>query len=136
MRVMHSLSLVVALASSPAFVGCEEEPPLKAFPEHYAGVGLELHVEAAGTRVVRVLDGGPAALAGVQVDDVVLAVGGKPTRGMDLAAVVRELRGAPGSRVELEVRSAEGQRTVSLERRVLERKAGAASSGEGYQTPK
>ena len=102
---------------------CEREKGIAPFPQAYAGVGLELTLEAAGARVVRVLPHGPSDIAGLRAGDVVLAVAGVPTRGQDLATVVGALRGPDASMVELQVRTAEGEKTVLLPRRALEKNA-------------
>jgi membrane-associated protease RseP (regulator of RpoE activity) len=57
---------------------------------------------------------GPAALAGLQVGDVLLAVDGTPVA--DPLEVYQRLRGAPGSTVVLKVRRGGSERTVSVTR--------------------
>lgn len=42
----------------------------------YTGIGVELRSEPDGARIVKVLPGGPAALEGLQVGDLILAVDG------------------------------------------------------------
>lgn len=93
---------------------------MEANPERYAGIGVELTMEAAGARVVRVIEGGPADEAGLQADDVVLEVAGHSARGKSLADVVDKLRGEPGSTVQLLARTGEGNRTLTVTRRTVD----------------
>ena len=101
-----------------AFLGCEGKT-IEAFPEKYVGIGVELKSVTAGVRVVRVLDGGAAALSGIAADDVILAVSGIPLRGKRLAEVVDKLRGAPGTEVALRVRGKGGEREVQVKRSAI-----------------
>jgi len=105
--------LVVAIAA------CSDES-LEAQPKNYVGVGVELTMEAAGARVVRILPGSDATRAGLAPDDVILEVAGVSTRGLNLAEVVGALRGDPGTSVEVLVRSTSGERELSLTRRALQ----------------
>lgn len=108
----------LTLAIGTLLSACEPKT-MEAFPDRYVGIGVELTVEAAGARVVRVLEGGPAAEAGLKPGDVLLEVAGEPIRGWTLAEVVAALRGEPGSTVELYARTSKGYRTVTIPRRAL-----------------
>ena len=74
---------------------------VSAFPESFVGVGVELTMKDHGPAVVRLIDGGPAARAGVETDENVLAIDHIPVNGMALADVVVRLRGREGSPVDL-----------------------------------
>jgi len=101
--------LVLSLGS---LWGCAEE--LEAFPDHYVGIGVQLEMETAGARVVRVLDGGPAAKAHFKANDVILQVDGTSLRGKSLADTVKLLRGAPNSEAILLIKSASGKEVERL----------------------
>lgn len=59
--------------------------------------------EGGGLRVVETPAGGAAALAGLQIDDVILAINGESVREMPYQEIVEHLRGPVGSSVQLEV---------------------------------
>jgi carboxyl-terminal processing protease len=91
-------------------------------------VGIQLGEETpahSGWRVAAPLAGSPAEEGGVGVGDVLLAVDGTPTAGLDAAAVSGLLRGPDGSTATLTlqpragVRSRAPPRTLTLTRRPL-----------------
>jgi C-terminal processing protease CtpA/Prc len=59
--------------------------------------------EGGGLRVVQVPPGGAADLAGLQIDDVIIAINGTSTRELDYPTIVERLRGPVGSTVQLDV---------------------------------
>jgi carboxyl-terminal processing protease len=83
--------------------GCTETQKVKGFPDEFVGVGLELSVANSEVRVVRPIEGGPAATAGVLAGDLITAVNGESTAGMSLGQVVTLLRGRPDSQLTLSV---------------------------------
>jgi C-terminal processing protease CtpA/Prc len=92
-------------------------------PSNYVGIGVELTMEAAGARVTRVVEGGPAAEMGLAVGDVILEVGGKSARGNTLAEVVSRMRGEPGSTLQLLARTKDGNKSLTLTRRAIDNKS-------------
>lgn len=103
-----------------AFLFACEKEVLEANPERYVGIGVELTMEAAGARVVRVIDEGPAAQAGLQPNDVVLEIEGAPARGRGLADVVNAVRGTPGSSLQLLVRTSDGNKEITVTRQAID----------------
>ena len=97
--------------------GCAKE--MEAYPEHYAGIGVELEMEASGARVTNVLGGGSASAGGIRSDDLILKVNGESARGKSLAQVVEQLRGPVGTEVALTLRAHNGDRMVTLTRRAI-----------------
>lgn len=72
--------------------------------EGFGGVGITVSpTETEGVSVLAVLPDTPAALAGVQVGDRIVAVDGKLTQGLSVREVVSLLRGPIGSQVALTV---------------------------------
>lgn len=59
--------------------------------------------EGGGLRVVQVPPGGAADLAGLRVDDVIIAINGASVRELDYPDIVEKLRGPVGSSVQLDV---------------------------------
>jgi carboxyl-terminal processing protease len=69
----------------------------------FDGVGLELSYRDGALVVVAPVADAPADRAGIRAGDRILAVDGASTRDLALAEVSRRLRGAPGTRIALEV---------------------------------
>ncbi|MFZ9887623.1 MAG: S41 family peptidase [Myxococcota bacterium] len=111
------LTALLCLLSEP---GCEGAL-LEAHPESYAGIGAELRMEAAGARVIAVTPGGPAAQAGVVVEDLILSVDDRMLRGKSLAVAVESLRGPVGSESTLLLRTREGNKRTVVSRAALTR---------------
>jgi C-terminal processing protease CtpA/Prc len=118
MRVLLPLLLAVA-------AGCSST--LRAYPEQFAGVGLELHESQDGPHVLRPLPGSAAEHAGLQAGDRVVAVDGLPTAGRALADVVARLRGPPGSQVSVVLERGPVRLTVDLTRTAV------ARAGDDYR---
>src|SRR5690554_3452414 len=70
---------------------------------NYSGVGLDLKVENGSVKVVSPLEGSPAAEAGIQAGDVLIAVDGERVDGDRLDETIGRMRGKPGTIVELRV---------------------------------
>ncbi len=99
---------------------CTEE--LEAFPDHYVGIGVELDMETSGARVVRVLEGGPAAAAHFSGGDLILQADSTSLRGKTLAQVVSLLRGAEDSKLNLIMQTKDGKEiSRTLTRRSIQR---------------
>ncbi len=69
----------------------------------YAGVGMELQETPEGLFVVRVFEGTPADEGGVRAGDRILGVNGDDVTEQPIEAVVNQVRGEPGTDVELEL---------------------------------
>lgn len=72
---------------------------------NFGGVGMLLKKKELGEyqKVSLPIPGTPAKIAGILADDEIQAVNGEDTRGMDAVTVVKKLRGAEGSEVEIKV---------------------------------
>jgi carboxyl-terminal processing protease len=72
---------------------------------NFPGVGVLIDIDQAtqSPQVVQTIDGGPAAKAGVETGDILLAVNGKPTKGLSLDQDSGLLRGKEGTPVDLTV---------------------------------
>lgn len=84
---------------------------------HPPGIGVTVAVEGEHAIVTGVLPGSPAQQAGVETGDVILAVDGHPTVGLEGAEVSALIRGAPDSEVMLLVQRGASQLTLSMDRR-------------------
>ena len=67
----------------------------------YGGIGVR--PRRPGITVAEVFDGSPAAKAGIQVGDVIVAVDSDPTDGKTLEAVARGIRGPEGTPVRIDI---------------------------------
>ncbi len=79
--------------------------------------GLWLERTADGLAVVDVVEGGPAATAGLKSGDVLVEVNGYPALQVPLSAVRETLRGSPGSRIK--VKTAAGNEVTVVLRDLL-----------------
>ncbi len=70
----------------------------------FGGLGIEVGIRNAQITVTRVLDGNPAAKAGVETNDHIVQIDGQSTVTMNLSEAVEQMRGEPGTVVTLYVR--------------------------------
>src|SRR2546430_2204701 len=71
---------------------------------NYGGLGIQIDVRDGWITVVAPLPDTPAERAGVQSGDQIIALDGRSTEGWKNDQAVKQLRGEPGSAVELKVR--------------------------------
>ncbi|MFC0267499.1 S41 family peptidase [Kushneria aurantia] len=88
----------------------------------FGGIGIEVGMEDGRLTVISPIDDTPAARAGLQPQDVIVAIDGQPTDGMSLEEAVRLMRGEPGSEIGLTLLrdSTEEPVEVTLERANIE----------------
>ena len=80
----------------------------------YLGVSTSDPARGSGALVVEVVEGAPAAEAGLRDGDVILSVAGRRVRGSEgVARAIEDLR--PGRRVEIEFRRGSVSRSVEVE---------------------
>jgi len=65
------------------------------------------------------MEGSPAAKAGLQPNDIIIAIDQVPTKGMDLTGSAAKLRGKPGTKISLGIRRQQRTFTVTLSRAIL-----------------
>ncbi len=70
----------------------------------FGGLGIEVTMEKGVVRVVSPIDDTPAARAGIQAGDLIIALDGDPVRGLTLSEAVEKMRGKVGSDIELTIR--------------------------------
>ncbi|WP_287127585.1 S41 family peptidase [Candidatus Cyanaurora vandensis] len=87
-----------------------------------SGVGLQIALapETNELTVIAPIEGSPAYRADLKPRDIILAIDGNPTKGMDLDVAAEKLRGAAGSKVTLMVRRETREFTVALVRAKVE----------------
>lgn len=67
----------------------------------YVGIGIEVEVAEGRMQVVGVIEDGPAAQAGVEAGDTIVALNGEPIQGLAAPEVARRMRGVPGTALSL-----------------------------------
>ena len=75
----------------------------RASREGFGGIGVSLDTEGADVRIAEVLPDTPAALAGLRVDDIIIAIDGVDTATLPREEAVQRLRGPADSVVTLAV---------------------------------
>ena len=70
-------------------------------PANYGGVGVQLNRRDGSLTVIEPVSGSPAAKAGVQAGDRLIAIDGASTYNMVQEDAARALRGVPGSKVAI-----------------------------------
>jgi len=69
----------------------------------FGGLGIVISEQGGVPKVIAPIDGTPAARAGLQPGDLIVAIEGESSQGMNLDKVVRELRGKPGTKVSITI---------------------------------
>ena len=69
----------------------------------FGGLGIEITMEDGFVKVVSPIDDTPAALAGMQSGDLIIAVNGESLRGRSINEAVSQLRGPIGSKIKITV---------------------------------
>jgi carboxyl-terminal processing protease len=82
----------------------------------FVGIGTWLEGAQGGLRVTSVLDGSPAAQAGIVPGDLMVEVDGRRLEEATVADAAELLQGAAGTRVMVVVTGSEGTRELDLER--------------------
>jgi carboxyl-terminal processing protease len=72
----------------------------------FGGIGVEVDFEDDYVTVIAPIEGSPAFRAGVRSGDRIVAIDNSPVRGRSSDELVRQMRGAPGTKVILTVRRA------------------------------
>ena len=70
----------------------------------FGGLGIEVTMEGGYVKVVSPIDDTPAAKAGLQPNDLIIALDGKSVRGMALTDAVERMRGRVGEKIVITVR--------------------------------
>jgi carboxyl-terminal processing protease len=87
----------------------------------FGGLGIQISDQGGIPKVISPIDGTPAARAGLQPGDLIVAIDGQSTHGMGLEKVVDVLRGKPGTSVKLTIlRGSNASFDVSLIRSIIQ----------------
>ena len=105
MKSFVNASLFAAMLALPAMAG-----------ENFGGIGVTIYAVNEGVLVSDVIPGSPAAEAGLESKDRIIAVDGVSIAGNDIDASKEVLRGTVGRPVELSVLREKETFTVTLRR--------------------
>ena len=86
----------------------------------YVGVGMTIRTLEEGFEVIQVEPTGPAAEAGVQPGDMVVAVFGQRVAGMSASDVSAMVKGEAGTTVDMTFERGEEELTFTIERREIQ----------------
>lgn len=94
--------LVAELDPHSAFMPAEDYALFQSDTEgEFGGVGVEVDSRDGVITVIAPIEGSPADRAGVRAGDQIVAVDGRPTRGIQMDKLIRTMRGKPGSSVRI-----------------------------------
>jgi carboxyl-terminal processing protease len=97
--------MVAHLDPHSAYLDREEYTLFKSDNEGtFGGVGIEVDVRSERIVVIAPIEGGPAERAGVRSGDEVVAIEGQAVEDANLAKLMQQLRGAPGTSVHVTVK--------------------------------
>lgn len=101
------------------FVNCEKTKIIQAYPERFAGVGIELEKDGQYAKIIRVIPNSPAYEAGIMPSDILIAIDNVDISQLTLAETVDMIRGEPGTNVILTIESAKDRQinVVSVKRK-------------------
>jgi carboxyl-terminal processing protease len=81
---------------------------------HFGGIGVEVEQSGPMLRVVRTMQGTPAAEAGLEAGDQILAIDGRAVLGASMNDLLDRMRGPVGSMIDLTIRRGTGGRVVDV----------------------
>lgn len=87
---------------------------------NFVGLGIELDTEPAALKIVNVIPGGPAALAGVKTGDHFVALDGKSVAELGGDVAANMLRGEEGSSILVDLARGNATLRMKIVRRVVE----------------
>ena len=87
----------------------------------FGGLGIEINETAnKEIEIISPIEDSPAARAGIMPGDIIIKANGETISGLPVNEVVKQLRGEPGSIVELTVRRGDEEMSFTMERDVIE----------------
>jgi len=102
----------------------------------FGGLGIQISTQDGVPKIISPIDDTPASRAGLAGGDLIVAIDGESTHGIDLQKIVRILRGTPGTSVKLTIlRGTKAPFDVAITRAIIEVpsiKAKLQPNGIGY----
>lgn len=98
----------------------------------YAGIGVYIASTDEGIIIAGVMDGSPAEAAGMQRGDLLVAINGKTTQGMQLEDVSKAIRGEEGTSVSVTIRRDGKDQDMQITRKEIHIPTVAGKMVDGY----
>jgi len=114
--------MVASLDPHSAFLDPEEYRELQVGTQgEFGGLGIEVTMEDGFVKVVSPIEETPAARAGLQAGDLIIKLDETPVKGMTLREAVKQMRGKPGTVIQLTVmrKGVDKPFTIKLTREVI-----------------
>lgn len=86
----------------------------------FSGIGVYIELAPEGIRITSVMEGSPAAEAGLKQDDIIIQAAGQSLAGLPQETAVGLLRGPDGSAVQITVQRGVTTLNVEVTRRAIE----------------
>jgi len=80
----------------------------------YSGLGIEVLQEDGGLRIISPIDDTPAARAGIKAGDSIVKINGTVIDPQNVDAMFDQLRGKPGSKIDLTIVHANSDKLIDL----------------------
>jgi carboxyl-terminal processing protease len=80
----------------------------------FGGIGIELGMKDGKLTAISPIDDTPAFRAGIQANDHIWKIDGTPTRGMNISAAVKRMRGEKGTSVTLMILRGESSKPLTF----------------------
>ncbi len=135
---VSSIDTIIASLKDPytQYFSTEEwQVFMDSLENNYTGIGIRVGADDYGFYVVEVFESTPAAEAGLQEGDYIVAVEGQPTKGKTVEELVSSITGIEGTQVNLTTERDERQTEHTLTRRAIHISAITSrylESGIGY----
>jgi carboxyl-terminal processing protease len=111
-------STIDSLDKHSAFLPAKSQSaPSASLEERIVGIGVELKTAPEGVLVTGVIEGGPAAGAGLKKGDLIVAIDGRKIAGMGLSQAADYIGGPSGSTVRLTIARQGQTMNASMQRR-------------------
>jgi carboxyl-terminal processing protease len=96
------------------YAGVDAARDQRAARDGFGGIGLTIDYSDAEPRVSSVLPNGPAASAGIKLDDRLIAINGTPVAGLKQAEIVQGLRGKVDTQVILTMKRPQHEQPLAI----------------------
>ncbi|MBW8308832.1 MAG: S41 family peptidase [Candidatus Paracaedibacteraceae bacterium] len=82
----------------------------------FGGIGVEVYPVENGVKVISAIDDTPAAKAGLQAGDIIIAIDDQSTATMSYSQIISSLHGSPHTAIKITVQRAEEEVIFPIER--------------------